>query len=77
MKLQKGLRWEVLFRIQLNWAVILPLPLASRLKMFSHTTEAAFFTAMLIPLASPAMVMPLCHTGTKNRALHSITDKPC
>lgn len=36
------------------WVPFLPLPCASRLSVFSHTTEAAFFTSMLILPASQA-----------------------
>ncbi len=45
-----------------------PSACASRLSMFSHTTEAAFFTSMLILPASPALLLPLRHTTTEQSA---------
>ena len=43
--------------------------------MFSHTTEAAFFTSMLILPASPASVLLHQHTTTEQSApQHSLME---
>lgn len=52
-----------------------PSACASRLSVFSHTTEAAFFTSMLILPATPALVLPPRHTTTEHSAAqHSLME---